>query len=99
MEPLLPLSVCQRGSMCNPMRVCAPAANVHGVGSSFLAHQILCVNARNILQNLEAFNLGVEPGQVAIVGLTWPALLLIWLMNEATWRISHVGVLTVSTAE
>ncbi|WP_170533631.1 HupE/UreJ family protein [Ruegeria atlantica] len=47
---------------------------LHGLGFSFVLHEILQVTSPNIWQSLLAFNIGVEVGQVAIVLVTWPLL-------------------------
>lgn len=47
---------------------------LHGLGFSFVLHEILQVTSPNIWQSLLAFNVGVEFGQLAIVLLTWPLL-------------------------
>ena len=50
---------------------------LHGLGFSFVLHEILQINSPNLWQSLLAFNVGVEIGQVVIVLLIWP--LLFWL--------------------
>lgn len=57
---------------------------LHGLGFSFVLHEILRVDAPNLWQSLLSFNLGVEVGQVAIVLLVWP---LLWLLARrgARW--------------
>lgn len=52
---------------------------LHGLGFSFVLHEILRVDAPNLWQSLLSFNLGVEVGQVAIVVLVWP---LFWLLAK-----------------
>ncbi|RBW58642.1 HupE/UreJ family protein [Ruegeria sp. A3M17] len=47
---------------------------LHGLGFSFVLHEILQVTSPNIWQSLLAFNVGVEIGQLAIVLVTWPLL-------------------------
>ncbi|WP_170430279.1 HupE/UreJ family protein [Ruegeria arenilitoris] len=49
---------------------------LHGLGFSFVLHEILQVTSPNIWQSLLAFNVGVEVGQLAIVLVTWPLLSL-----------------------
>lgn len=79
---------------------------LHGLGFSFVLHEILKINAPNIWQSLLAFNLGVELGQITIVLLVWP--LLIWLTrtfpaysNPLRWTISLpcIGVAALWTGE
>lgn len=45
---------------------------LHGLGFSFVLHDILQVSSPNIWQSLLAFNIGVELGQVLIVLAIWP---------------------------
>ena len=54
---------------------------LHGLGFSFVLHEILQVDAPNLWQSLLSFNLGVEIGQVAIVLACWP--LLWWLSKQS----------------
>ncbi len=66
---------------------------LHGLGFSFVLHEILRVDAPNLWQSLLSFNLGVEIGQIAIVVLVWP---LFWLLarrgdkpaNIARWAVA-----------
>ena len=65
---------------------------LHGLGFSFVLHEILQVNSPNIWQSLLAFNVGVELGQLAIIVLVWP---LFWLMHRRSlpaWRLGRWGV-------
>ena len=48
---------------------------LHGLGFSFVLHEILRVDSPNIWQSLLAFNVGVEVGQALIILLLWPLLL------------------------
>ena len=66
---------------------------LHGLGFSFVLHDILRVDAPNLWHSLLAFNLGVELGQIAIVLACWP--LLWWLgkhserwLNYSRWLIA-----------
>ena len=61
---------------------------LHGLGFSFVLHNILQVTSPNIWQNLLAFNLGVEIGQVLIVIFTWLAFYLISLFFGS--RITNI---------
>lgn len=49
---------------------------LHGLGFSFVLHDILSINSPNICQSLLAFNLGVEAGQILIILAIWPLLYL-----------------------
>ncbi len=57
---------------------------LHGLGFSFVLHEILRIDSPNLWQSLLAFNLGVELGQLAIVLAVWPVL---WLLarQRADW--------------
>lgn len=50
---------------------------LHGLGFSFVLHEILRVDSPNIWQSLLAFNIGVELGQALIILAVWPILLVI----------------------
>ncbi|MGI9382017.1 MAG: HupE/UreJ family protein [Methyloligellaceae bacterium] len=49
---------------------------IHGLGFSFVLQQYLKVSSPNVWVSLASFNVGVEIGQVAIVVLVWPLLVL-----------------------
>lgn len=57
--------------------VTAAIGMLHGLGFSFVLHEILRVDAPNLWESLLAFNIGVEIGQIALVALAWPALVLL----------------------
>ncbi|MCZ6770642.1 MAG: HupE/UreJ family protein, partial [Proteobacteria bacterium] len=65
---------------------------LHGLGFSFVLHEILQVDAPNIWQSLLAFNLGVELGQVLIILATWPLFWLVARWNDRAWQIGRWGV-------
>lgn len=65
--------------------VTAAIGLLHGFGFSFMLRNILQIDADNVWQSLLAFNLGVELGQLAIVALIWPAVLLIRRMPDQVW--------------
>ncbi len=56
---------------------------LHGLGFSFVLHQILNLSSPNLWQSLLSFNVGVELGQLAIVLLIWP---LFWLLGRYAER-------------
>ena len=68
---------------------------LHGLGFSFVLHNILQVTSPNIWQSLLAFNLGVEIGQLAIV-------VVVFLLFKALARMgdvaARVGSYTVAGA-
>ncbi|WP_444933802.1 HupE/UreJ family protein [Microbulbifer sp. JTAC008] len=59
---------------------------LHGLGFSFVLHEILQVDSPNIWQSLLAFNLGVEAGQVIIILAIWPLTYLARLWKKE-WEI------------
>ncbi len=50
---------------------------LHGLGFSFVLHELLLPNGAHLWKSLLAFNVGVEIGQIAIVTAVWIVLLLI----------------------
>lgn len=50
---------------------------LHGLGFSFVLAEILKLDAPNLWQSLLAFNVGIEIGQLLIVGAVWPVLALV----------------------
>ena len=58
---------------------------LHGLGFSFVLQEILGVTSSNIWISLLSFNVGVELGQLVIVLLIWPALMLIY-KYKAQWK-------------
>lgn len=77
--------------------VTAAIGLLHGFGFSFMLRNILQIDADNVWQSLLAFNLGVELGQLAIVALIWPAVLLIRHMPDQVW-IGTRGVVAASVS-
>ncbi|WHI46269.1 HupE/UreJ family protein [Microbulbifer sp. VAAF005] len=59
---------------------------LHGLGFSFVLHEILQVDSPNIWQSLLAFNLGIEAGQVLIILAIWPLAYLARLWRKE-WEI------------
>ncbi len=62
---------------------------LHGFGFSFMLHQILKVDAPNVWQSLLAFNVGVEIGQLAIVVLVWPIVVVLRRIPGRVWLLSR----------
>ncbi len=58
---------------------------LHGLGFSFVLQEILGVTSSNIWISLLSFNVGVELGQLAIVLIIWPVLMLIY-KYKAHWK-------------
>ena len=67
---------------------------LHGLGFSFVLHEILQVTSPNIWQSLLAFNLGVEVGQVLIVLVTWIALVLLHSLSTPLWQGVRMTIAT-----
>lgn len=78
------------------MVITAAIGLLHGLGFSFVLHEILRVDSPDVWQSLLAFNLGVEIGQVAIVLALWPACLLFREMSENTWLVSRRGIASLA---
>jgi len=65
---------------------------LHGLGFSFVLHEILQINSPNIWQSLLAFNLGVELGQLLIIVTAWPLFRIIRFAGEFAWQIGRWSV-------
>ena len=57
---------------------------LHGLGFSFVLKEILKLDSPNLWQNLLAFNVGIEIGQLLIVLVLWPILALV-ARNRPRW--------------
>ena len=68
---------------------------LHGLGFSFVLHEILRVTSPDIWQSLLAFNVGVEIGQLLIVLMAWPLFRLTEHLSSKAWR---AGRWTVASA-
>jgi hypothetical protein len=67
---------------------------VHGFGFAGVLAEVALPQGR-LLPALLGFNLGVEIGQLAIVALVWPLLVLLARIQAGRW---HRPVLEVGTA-
>jgi hypothetical protein len=65
---------------------------IHGLGFSFVLHEVLKIDAPNLWQSLLSFNVGIEIGQLAIVLLVWPALLLLKRFSRTSWHYARLGI-------
>ena len=65
---------------------------LHGLGFSFVLHEILQVTSPNIWQSLLAFNLGVEVGQVLIVIATWLLFIFLHSLSVPVWKGVRMAV-------
>ena len=61
---------------------------LHGFGFSFVLRSMLEIDAANLWVSLLSFNVGVEIGQVAIVGAVWVLLLLV---ERGSTRLARYG--------
>ena len=71
---------------------------LHGLGFSFVLNEILRVDSPNIWQSLLAFNVGVEIGQLIIIGVVWPLFWLVARMNEMSWQWARRSIAFVCAA-
>ncbi len=66
---------------------------LHGLGFSFVLHEILKLESPNLWISLVSFNVGVEIGQVAIILAVWPLLYLL----ERRWpRWARAGRIAIA---
>ena len=79
---------------------------LHGLGFSFVLHEILKIDAPDIWQSLLAFNFGVEIGQVIIILTMWPLLRLlahacpnIWQVGRCVIALGCAGIATFWAGE
>ncbi|MGI9374027.1 MAG: HupE/UreJ family protein [Hyphomicrobiales bacterium] len=68
---------------------------LHGLGFSFVLHEILRVDSPNLWQSLIAFNVGVEIGQLAIILAVWPLFQILYRVNQPTWRVARTAVAAI----
>lgn len=71
---------------------------LHGLGFSFVLHEILRIDAPNLWQSLLSFNVGVEIGQLAIVLIAWPSLVLLRRLSVPAWHYTRLGVASACIA-
>jgi hypothetical protein len=65
---------------------------VHGFGFANVLRE-LGLPSKGLARSLVSFNLGVEAGQIVIVGALWP---LLWLVNRRSWAVrARLGVSVV----
>ncbi|MFG0607513.1 HupE/UreJ family protein [Vibrio mimicus] len=60
---------------------------LHGLGFSFMLHEILQVNSPNIWKSLLSFNFGVEIGQLIIILMTYPVFNYFLINKYKTHKI------------
>ena len=65
---------------------------LHGLGFSFVLNEILRVDSPNIWQSLLAFNIGVEVGQLIIIGMVWPLFWFVARASETSWQWARRGI-------
>ncbi len=71
---------------------------LHGLGFSFVLHEILRVDSPNIWQSLLAFNVGVEIGQLIIICLAWPLFRITAAASQQAWHWGQRGIASVCAA-
>ncbi len=71
---------------------------LHGLGFSFVLHEILRIDAPNLWQSLLSFNVGVEIGQLAIVLVVWPSLVLLRRLSAPAWHYTRLGAASACIA-
>ncbi|MCL5779265.1 HupE/UreJ family protein [Limibaculum sp. FT325] len=86
----------ERGNLA-AVAVTAAIGLLHGFGFSFMLREILSIDAGNVWQSLLAFNVGVEFGQLAIVALVWPAVIVLRRMPGNVW-IGARGAVALSVS-
>ena len=72
--------------------VTAALGLLHGLGFSFVLHQLLNFDSPHLWQSLLSFNLGVELGQIAIVLAVWPIFLVLRRTNAKAALIGRWAV-------
>ncbi len=75
-----------RSSERNIVAVTSAIGLLHGLGFSFVLHNILQITSPNIWQSLLAFNVGVEIGQIFIVVFVWLLFLMIRSLSHPLWQ-------------
>ena len=65
---------------------------LHGLGFSFVLHEILQVTSPNIWQSLLAFNLRVKVGQILIILMTWVALVVLHSLSFVLWQVTRIVI-------
>lgn len=81
-----------RSSEKNIVAVTSAIGLLHGLGFSFVLHNILQITSPDIWQSLLAFNVGVEIGQISIVIVAYLLFLVVKLIGESLWRIGRWSV-------
>lgn len=71
---------------------------LHGLGFSFVLHEILQVDGPDVWKSLLAFNVGVELGQVMIVLAIWPLSLVLSPLFPRGWSYLRASALLACIA-
>ena len=71
---------------------------LHGLGFSFVLHEILKVDSPNLWVSLISFNIGVEVGQLLIVLAVWPAFAIGWKHASKLTTVARNAVATMAMA-
>ncbi len=65
---------------------------LHGLGFSFVLHEILQVDSPDIWQSLLAFNFGIEVGQLIIILVAWPLFRLVDWLSRRAWQLGRWAI-------
>lgn len=65
---------------------------LHGLGFSFVLQEVLQIIAPNIWQSLLAFNVGVELGQLLLVLVIYPVVVLLPRLGNQSWLYVHGAI-------
>ena len=76
----------------NIIAVTSAIGLLHGLGFSFVLHNILQITSPNIWQSLLAFNVGIEIGQIFIIVITWLIFIFIRYFSDISWRVGRWAV-------
>ena len=82
----------QRRSEIEMLFITMAIGLLHGLGFSFVLHELLRVDSPDIWQSLLAFNVGVEVGQLMLIVIAWPLFRLIERINDRAWLVSRWGI-------
>ncbi len=76
----------------NIVAVTSAIGLLHGLGFSFVLHNILQITSPDIWQSLLAFNVGVEIGQISIILITWLIFMVVRYFSDFLWQLVRWSV-------
>lgn len=76
----------------NIVAVTSAIGLLHGLGFSFVLHNILQITSPDIWQSLLAFNVGVEIGQISIILIAWLFFMVVRHFSDFLWRLVRWSV-------